>query len=247
MDYIALAGSSCFLGRGIRFRRIVATAFLASACSLAGLLLIPDENVRTLLSHFVLNTGMVLLCFGRGTKKEFLENWAGTYLIVIFLGGFCQFLKNIGIADNFWQQLLPAAGIMTCLNFYLVRRQQFEVHIVPVTLIHREKVLQVRGYWDSGNQLRDPYNGMPVCILSYRESQKLIQADDPVRLVPYCSLGNPDGMLWVCLIDGIRINCGHRVVERKPAEIGIAENGLLEKKEYDLILHASMLEKRFLE
>ena len=37
---------------------------------------------------------------------------------------------------------------------------------------------------------------------------------------------------------------GRHEVEIRPAAVGIANEGLLEGKEYDMILHASMLESR---
>lgn len=42
----------------------------------------------------------------------------------------------------------------------------------------------------------------------------------------------------------IKIQNGRHEVEIRPAAVGIANEGLLEGKEYDMILHASMLESR---
>lgn len=41
-----------------------------------------------------------------------------------------------------------------------------------------------------------------------------------------------------------KIQNGRHEVEIRPAAVGIANEGLLEGKEYDMILHASMLESR---
>ena len=34
--------------------------------------------------------------------------------------------------------------------------------------------METMGYWDSGNQLRDPYNHRPVCILSKKVAAKIL-------------------------------------------------------------------------
>jgi len=62
-------------------------------------------------------------------------------------------------------------------------------------------------------------------------------------LVPYCSLGNTNGLLSVYSAEKMYIYQGKNRLEVEPVVFGIAESGLLEKKEYDVILQASMLEK----
>ena len=103
--------------------------------------------------------------------------------------------------------------------------------------------LNQRYYWDSGNQLRDPYNHRPVCILSKKVAAKILNPKkDRVHFIPYCSLGQKEGLLPVTEITCIKIQNGRHEVEIRPATVGIANEGLLEGKEYDMILHASMLE-----
>ena len=64
-----------------------------------------------------------------------------------------------------------------------------------------------------------------------------------MRLIPYCSLGNANGLLSVYNAEKMYIYQGEKRLEVEPAVFGIAEAGLLEKKEYDVILQASMIEK----
>ena len=39
-------------------------------------LTVTDPFCRAILIHFLLNTGMVVLCFGKSSWRTFLENWA---------------------------------------------------------------------------------------------------------------------------------------------------------------------------
>lgn len=143
----------------------------------------------------------------------------------------------------FWIQAVIAALVLSVVTWYLGRRKQFGNQLFPVTLVHRGHAMEIMGYWDSGNQLRDPYNHRPVCILSKKVAAKILNPKkDRVHFIPYCSLGQKEGLLPMTEITCIKIQNGRHEVEIRPATVGIANEGLLEGKEYDMILHASMLE-----
>ena len=158
--------------------------------------------------------------------------------------------RGYGIIENsaagmtfFWIQAVIAALILSVVTWYLGRRKQFGNQLFPVTLVHRGHAMEIMGYWDSGNQLRDPYDHIPVCILSRHMAAKILNPKkDRVHFIPYCSLGQKEGLLPVTEITCIKIQNGRHEVEIRPATVGIANEGLLEGKEYDMILHASMLE-----
>lgn len=246
MDFVALAGAVCLLKRRIKIFRLWGTAFLSSLGNLMITLLVTDAAVRIILIHFLLNTGMVLVCFGRSTKREFLENWAVTYLMVIFLGGIMEVEKNSPLGNTFFLlQALVAAAVMTAAVSYLNRKKQFHNHLFPVVLTHRGRALEMKGYWDSGNQLRDPYNHRAVCILSRKAAAKLLDSQkDRIHFIPYRSLGEDEGLLPVTEIACMKIYQGRHKTEIRPVEVGIANEGLMEGKEYDMILHASLLESQ---
>lgn len=246
MDFIALAGANCLLRRRVKGRRLWFIAFLSSIGSLIITLTVTDPFCRAILIHFLLNTGMVVLCFGKSPWRTFLENWAVIYLMVLFLGGVMELLKNSAAGMTFfWIQAVIAALILSVVTWYLGRRKQFGNQLFPVTLVHRGHAMEIMGYWDSGNQLRDPYDHRPVCILSRHMAAKILNPKkDRVHFIPYCSLGQKEGLLPVTEIACIKIQNGRHKVEIRPAAVGIANEGLLEGKEYDMILHASMLESR---
>ena len=64
-----------------------------------------------------------------------------------------------------------------------------------------------------------------------------------MRLVPFFSLGEKNGMLSVGNLDGMEIESGGKRYLIKPAVVGVADEILFDKKEYDMILHASMRRK----
>ena len=81
----------------------------------------------------------------------------------------------------------------------------------------------------------------PICILSYSLAEKFVdQTKDRIRFVPYRALGAEDGLLAVMDVDEMILQDGRQMRRYEHMAVGIAQKGLLEDKEYDLILHASL-------
>lgn len=243
MDFIAISGTNFFLKRHRKYRYLLLGAGGSSLLGLAGLLVIRNYVLYCIITHFLINTAMVVFCFGRCGWREFLENWAVTYLVVILLGGI---LEWFGGSSIFLQNLLLAApaGAFLVYGFllYLMRRKNFGNHLCRVFINKDVRQMELVAYWDSGNQLRDPYTGQGICILSHAKAQEFVDSKkDRIRLVPYRSLGENAGLIAVTDVDEMVLQDGIHKHKLKTVAIGIAGQGLLEDKEYDLILHASLL------
>ncbi len=149
-----------------------------------------------------------------------------------------------GFLSNFWIQAVLAAVILSLATYYLGRRKQFGNQIFKTVIKNREKQVEVYAYWDSGNQLKDPYTGRPVSILGRAEAEQVYETKkDGIRYIPFQSLGEKNGLLPVFSVESVSIDSGRKRTVVAPAVIGIADAGLMDGKEYRLILHASMLEK----
>ena len=125
MDFAALCGANYFLKRRRKTARLAGLAALYAVISVVLLLVIHNYVLYLLLMHFVINTSMVWLCFGKCGKREFLENWAVIYLCVILLGGICQWIGNLWLPA-----VLAVYGILT----YLMRRKDFANHLISLSL-----------------------------------------------------------------------------------------------------------------
>lgn len=243
MDLIAVAGVNYFLRRHRKFRYLILAAGIFPTLGFVLLLVTRNYLLYCVVSHFFLNTGMVLACFGRCGKKEFLENWAVTYLVVILLGGITAWLKeSLFVPLHFFlMAILGGLGLYGML-LYFMRRREFGNHILDVRIKKDDRSMTVKGYWDSGNQLRDPYTGQEISILSNAKAKEFLDdTKDLVRFVPYRSLGEKEGLISVTNVDEILIYDGRQERHMQHMAIGIADAGLLEDKGYDLILHASLL------
>ncbi|MBQ8041403.1 MAG: sigma-E processing peptidase SpoIIGA [Lachnospiraceae bacterium] len=245
MDYIALASVNCFLKRRRKLRRLLFIAALSSLGSLVIHIYIRNVGFRTILLHFGLNTGMNYLAFGWKDKRTFWENWLFIYMAVLFLGGIMEWEASLGIPGTFfWGKAIVAALLLTGVTIYFTQKKELMEQMFKVDIIHHGKKWELNAYWDSGNLLQDPYNGKPVNILQAKLAEQIFsEKNDYMRLIPYCSLGNANGLLSVYNAEKMYIYQGEKRLEVEPAVFGVAEAGLLEKKEYDVILQASMIEK----
>lgn len=165
------------------------------------------------------------------------------YLVVVLLGGIGEWVNQQGFAGNsLLLQLAVAAIAGYGVIRYLIGYRNRGRHIYPVRLKKDARILEVKGYLDSGNQLRDPYTGQYISILSHRKAKEFMdEKKDLIRYVPYRSLGEPEGLLAVINVDEMVLYVGNRKLRMEHMAIGIANEGLLEGKEYDLILHAALL------
>lgn len=245
LDYAAVMGSNLLLKRGKGGIRLFAVSALSSFAGLLLLLSVRDMMWYQLVTHFVLNTGMVLGCFGIGSKKQFLENWVVTYFMILFLGGGMEWLREQEMLSRYHlMQILIAVVILFSAVAYLIQFKTFGNHIFAGCIRKDVRQINLRAYWDSGNQLRDPYTGKAVSILSYEKAKEFLDGEkDNIRLVPYRSLGEQNGLLRVTDIEVLEIGQGSQRIVIKNAAIGLAEKGLLEGKDYDMILHASVCAK----
>lgn len=243
MDYMALAVTNHFLHRERKNRQILCAAMISSAGSLFLMLKIKDTILRMLVIHFIWNSVVILLCFGKEKKKKFLENWAVTYFMMLLLGGMVEFEQSVGWLDRFFFFQAALSGIgLGIFTKYLEKRRRLVSWLIPVGLIYKGCRHEMMGYLDTGNRLRDPLNGRPVCILGKKMAGNIFESGkEEIRLIPYKALGASNGLLPVLFVDALEFEYEKKRFEIRPAEVGIANDGLLEEKEYDLILHASFL------
>lgn len=243
VDVIAVISVNVFLRRHRKNRYLILAAGVSAVLGLVLLLVIKNYRIYCILVHLLLNTCMVRIGFGRSRRREFLENWAVTYFVVILLGGLLEWLGHIRIlSQNFVLLALAGALGVYILLIYLMQKRDFSNQIFTVMIEKESRRMEIKGYWDSGNQLRDPYTGQGISILSYEKAKDFfVEGRDRMRLVPYRSLGEKDGLLWVTDVDELKILDKVGCKQMSHMAIGIANPQLLEDKEYDLILHASLM------
>lgn len=223
---------------------MLGVAVAASVFSLFLHIYIVNAGIRTIILHFGLNMGMAVMGFGWSDKKTLLENWLVIYMTVLFLGGVMEWEKTIGLSSVFfWMKAVVAAILLFSANTYLFSKKEFMKKIFSVEIRQNGKGYTLRGYWDSGNLLVDPYFGKPVQIIDEQTAKQIFGETLPaMRLIPFRSLGSDGALLPVCNAQEMYIYQGNDRKIIRPVILGIADNKLLMGKEYDVILQASIID-----
>ena len=234
---------NCLLKRRIHAGRLFAVSLIFSLLHLLLICVVQNRILYLLIAHFILNTGMVFFCFDWCGKRDYLENWIAIYFICVIQGGVLEWLieQHLFSQNEILQMLVVLSVLVTAVN-YIGERRVYGNYIYPAELKKGGRHIRLRAYWDSGNQLTDPYTGQEISILSETAAGEFLSKEkDLIRFVPYRSLGEKDGLIAVTNVDELLIFRGKHTVKIPHAAVGIADRMLLEGKEYELILNASLI------
>lgn len=136
------------------------------------------------------------------------------------------------------------------------REKQIRSHLYPVKLCHEEKEVDVIALLDTGNHLREPVTGKPVVVVEKCVADKLLGESEvagmmmvlsstslgaismePVKLIPFHSLGNRHGMMPGRIIEKMVINKEQEEEIFEKVLIGIMGEELSGDGTYQMILH----------
>lgn len=242
MDFIALTLTKMFLHKKGKTLRLLFVSILSSAVSLGLFLLLSSYSFYQLLIHFLLNPFMLLICFRAKEKREFLMEWAVSYLVFLLLGGIMQWLYvEVFKGKGFLLCVSVAGGICLILQCHLEHHAKIIEKIYPVKVFVEGNEMELKGYYDSGNLLTDPFLKEPVSIVSRKEIVSILSKDAKIRLIPFSSLGEENGLLPVCTVEKMIVYQNKSKIEIKPAVLGIGREELFTGREYQLILNEKIL------
>lgn len=221
----------------MRWIKIIVIAALGTMFELAGLFFIPNYTVFLGIVHLIEVPSMIfgLVC----PHWEYL--WKGIvsgYFWTLVINGIVEILWNL-IGLGWLYPLLVLVGniIVICTAYYIVRRIRMQKGIYPVDIYRPDIIWTVKGYYDSGNCLIDPYTGKGVHIISKKLAKKLELEEEGKVCIPYHSLGNTNGLIDVYYVENIRIKKDTKWLERGKVPLGVAEDSLFSEKNYEMIIN----------
>ena len=147
-------------------------------------------------------------------------------------------LAVVGIASGGkGMSLLAAAAVVALLCLLGFGGRAYGREYIPVELCYNGKKLRLLALRDTGNMLRDPITGQAVLVVDADAGKTLLglsleQLADPIgavasatvqglRLMPYRSIGSPQGMLAAIRLDNAKIGDfrGSTVVAFSPQKL----------------------------
>lgn len=244
MDSTALWIAGKLMKQQIRVGRLLLGSFAGTAVSMLLFFVWDDYTWYQICVHFLVNPGMVFLCYRSRKKKEFLSQYAVTYLAFILLGGALEWLMQSTSGNvRFVWYLLGALLILAAAEKMLGYLKREKETVYDLLLITGEGNISVKGFYDTGNLLTDPLVGRPVHIIKKEILNEQVQQGKlPVRLIPYHSLGQESGLLEAVTLEGMYIMQENHPLYLKKPVFGMAEEKLFQNDRCDVILNGKSME-----
>ena len=213
VDFLLLMGANRLAGFPHRPLRCSLAAGISGIY--AGLCLIPQLSFLGMLFwHFVFLAVVSVTAYGPG--KTMLRRAVLFILLRLAVGGIAS-----GFSGGKFMGLLAAAAMVSVLCLLGFGGRAYGREYIPVELCYQGKKLLLLALRDTGNMLRDPVTGQGVLVVDADAGETLLglsreQLSDPVgavasaplpglRLLPYRSIGAPQGMLVAIRLQNTRI------------------------------------------
>ena len=212
VDLLLLLGTDRLAGYPVALGRSALGAGLGAAYS--GLCLLPDFSFLSQLRwRVVFLSLMAVTAFG--WNRSALRRSVVFIVLSMALGGLALGFGSMDMTAL----ILAAAGLWCLCQFGLgtVGEQSF----VPVTLRYDGREMKMMALRDTGNNLRDPITGEQVLVAGADVARELLgltaeQLVHPVetlargtvpglRLIPYCAVGQPAGLLLALRLRDSRV------------------------------------------
>lgn len=217
--------------------KLIFAAFLGTCTEIAGLMLGNSYQMFLLLVHLLEIPFMVRFVLGKECKHMLRVIITG-YFFIIVVNGVLEILWNRFGKQGIYVILLCAACGIVYLGVRIWQNyNHMEKGILQVEILHDGNVLQAKGFYDSGNLLKDPYTGKGVHILSEKMLTGLIREGQEAVYIPYQSLGNEQGLIKVYYIEHIRIQKKQEIMEIQKIPVGAGGEELFQNKAYQMILN----------
>ena len=203
---------------------------------------IPYAIIKIILFHMFINTCMIRVGLKIKTIREFVKAILLLYIGSFLLGGILEMLRQyVKIGSLFF--FLAILGYYLALGIwkfisYLQRWNQYHCN---VDVVCGKNVYRMKGLIDTGNNLSDPITGDPVSIIDKDMAMKLFDKEQikNVRYIPYRTIGNAESVLLIIRADQLRI-CGEKTYEINQPLLGISEEKVSVRGEYEMILNPNL-------
>lgn len=215
--------------------RICFVSFLGTIVEIVALMSFDSYYLFLVFTHVVEIPLMFILI----TRKERMPLYK-----VILMGYFFTMLIN-SVLEALWNLFGENGSFIFCLLFSCgavivggriwFNYKKMQKGIFSAELVHDGITEPIKGFYDSGNKLKDVYTKKGVHIVS-KEVLERMKMSNPV-LIPYQSLGNETGMLEVYYIEELIIEGESQKIHIHNCPLGVTKDNLFEGKNYQIILN----------
>ncbi len=247
IDFILLFGLCLLLRRQTTLKKLLASSSLGMITSICNFYEV--GSIELFIIKIIVSTLMVIICTGYHSLKYTLKNVFYLYTLSITLGGgiylisieiISKYPKLEIISNNIYFNFLLLLIFSPLIIFIYIKEIKHiknnynNYYNIDIYLKDQNK-LELTGYLDTGNHLKDPYKNRPIILVN---KDKIKIDYQKILLVPYDSLNN-HGLLKCLVADKIYID---KVGIKKDFLIGISEEKI-NIEGVDCILHSALMER----
>lgn len=223
--------------------RIVLGGLTGALCTCVIIALpIPGKIIKFILFHTLVNTAMIIIGLKIKEKSLFLKALGMLYISAFLMGGLLTaFRPYVRIGSLFYATAIAGFYIIRGIWMFMGHLQKLEQVTCEVTLYTDTKEYTLKALIDTGNGLRDEVSGKPVSIIDKSAARYILEKEHitNIRYIPYRTVDKTSVMPIV----RIPKMCVHQRREywiTKPI-LGICEERISEKNEYQMILNPDMI------
>ena len=242
MDSLVLLSVNQLLKCSTTTGRIFCTGALGAGLT-CGLLFLPMPSILTLiLHHTIVNTVLIIVGLKIKNRRLFAKAFALFYISSFLFGGILNAFRPYIKMTGLWFAIsVGSYFLMKIIYQFLMRAKRARERMLEVTLCTSSGEHRMTALLDTGNHLSDSLSNEPVSVIDQTLARLLLTSEDlrsGIRYTPYVSVGN-QGMMPILRVRGIRIHQEEERWVEKPL-IGICEQYISEKNEYQMILHPDL-------
>lgn len=168
--------------------RLIIASFFGGISSL--LIFIPDINsFLSLFINFVVDAIMVLLLISKLNKKKFINGVICSFIVTVSFGGIVLFigtffLKNRIVYNNGYAYFnIGIIGIITIIVFAYIclhtvnkkfNKKEIKELVYNVEINYKNKSVNIKAFFDTGNNVIDVYTGNPVILVNLSEMKSIL-------------------------------------------------------------------------
>lgn len=207
---------------------------------------------------------MTMITFGVRNKRALISNYLVLLITTFVLGGMVNSLylntQTRYYLNLMYQELLQGENrtttiviitIITLLLFSFAcmiwrQNRKKEEELYSVELYIDDEPILCRGLMDTGNSLRDPISGKPVIVVDEKLLEKEMNQlkelhPNRIRVIPYSSVGNNNGLLFGIRLKKIIISNSNDCICNQEVVAALSNQGFANRETYQVLLHTDLL------
>lgn len=242
MDLTGILTAAICCSVPVRIGKMLLICAVSVFLSIVLLICIPSYLIFRLVIYLVVHPLAAALIFSPKGWGTYLRLLLTVYLVFFVVGGVQESVRIQTGGDS--DALLICSGIFAAASFLIyMQRQKTMQYVCSVDLWMDGKKVTILAYADSGNLLRNPFNGKPVSILEQDIMKQWDTKELEVKKIPYRTISEEQSFLDVVTLDRMDIHSKGTLKQIKAPEIGLRPGRMMKRPPVQMLLHSSYMSR----